>query len=399
MAGAAPIRVVVADDDDLLRETIVELLEDDQRFQVVGAAADANTALELALRNAPAVALVDVKMPGGGGQHVASELRDAAPGTRVVALSSYDDRLAIVDMFRAGAVSYLVKGAASNADIADTLVRVAAGELVLPPTIGAHLLDELTTHLERAHVEELGHRAARARIDQVLAARELRMVYQPIVDLRTGVWSGAEALARFPGDPPQGPDRWFADAAAVDRQVDLELLAVRSAIDALGRLPEGAYLSLNVSPATAGDTALHAVLLDAEPSRIVLEITEHAPIDDYDGFRRAVEPLRAAGVRIAVDDAGAGFASLRHILLLAPDLIKLDISLTRGIDADRSRRALARALISFSIEIGATIVAEGIEEEAEREALRELGVDLGQGFLLGRPGPLPARGGTDGQDR
>ena len=128
--------------------------------------------------------------------------------------------------------------------------------------------------------------------------------------------------------------------------------------------------------------------------RIVVEMTEHAPVGDYDGLNTALQPLRDAGARVAVDDAGAGFASLRHILLLAPDIIKLDISLTRGIDSDRSRRALSYALVAFARETQTTIVAEGIETEAELRALRDIGVTHGQGFLLARPmtPPIDERG-------
>jgi EAL domain-containing protein (putative c-di-GMP-specific phosphodiesterase class I)/DNA-binding NarL/FixJ family response regulator len=382
------VRVLVADDDELIREVLLELLGTDPRFDVVGVVADAAAAIEMAERERPAVALVDVKMPEGGGQRVATELRTRSPATRVVALSSYEDRTAIVDMFRAGAVSYLVKGAGNNADIATTLVRVAAGEVVLPPTVGTHLLDELSSYLERTHTAERRHQATEGRIRRTLAGHRIPIAYQPIVDLSSAEPCGYEALARFPDEPRQGPDRWFADAAAVGLQVELELLAVRSAIDAIERIPSGTYLALNVSPITACDPALQALVLDRVPGATVIEVTEHAVIDDYDQFARAIEPLRAAGVRLAVDDAGAGFASLHHILALAPDLIKLDRSLTIRIDIDRSRRALARALISFGSEVEATIVAEGIETRAELDALRRLGVTTGQGYLLCRPGPL-----------
>jgi len=114
-------------------------------------------------------------------------------------------------------------------------------------------------------------------------------------------------------------------------------------------------------------------------------MTEHAPVGDYEALNRALQPLRAGGVRVAVDDAGAGFASLRHILLLVPDIIKLDISLTRGIDTDRPRRALSCALVAFARETSTVIVAEGIETGAELRTLKEIGVSQGQGFLIAKP--------------
>jgi EAL domain-containing protein (putative c-di-GMP-specific phosphodiesterase class I) len=124
--------------------------------------------------------------------------------------------------------------------------------------------------------------------------------------------------------------------------------------------------------------------------RVVLEVTEHAPVSDYGRLNGSLGALRARGVRLAIDDAGSGFSSLQHILRLAPDFIKLDMALTRDVDNDLARRALAAALISFAAEIGAVIVAEGIETRAELETLRELGVRFGQGYYLARPEPFPS---------
>jgi len=117
----------------------------------------------------------------------------------------------------------------------------------------------------------------------------------------------------------------------------------------------------------------------------VIEVTEHSRIDDYAAIRTAFEAARQRGLRLAIDDAGAGFASFNHILALAPDLIKLDLSLIRGVDTDPNRRSLAAALVSFSRQLGVDIIAEGIETPAELATLKELGVGYGQGFLLGRP--------------
>ena len=127
----------------------------------------------------------------------------------------------------------------------------------------------------------------------------------------------------------------------------------------------------------------------ATSKNLVIEVTEHAQVDDYPAFAQALSPLRALGVRLAIDDAGAGFASLRHILLLQPSLIKLDLSLVRGLDSSVPQQALALALTTFAHSINAQVVAEGIETEAELQALLSLGVDCGQGYLLGRPSFLP----------
>jgi EAL domain-containing protein (putative c-di-GMP-specific phosphodiesterase class I) len=175
----------------------------------------------------------------------------------------------------------------------------------------------------------------------------------------------------------------------VDLGIDLELVAARRALRALDRLPAPLYLSVNLAPATilaAGFIQTFGPVAD----RLVIEVTEHAPVHDYDALDHVLEGFRGAGGRLAVDDAGAGFASLRHILRLRPDLIKLDLALTRDIHQDRHRRALAAALRSFAAELGADIVAEGIEQHAELAALAALGVRYGQGYHLGRPAPLPA---------
>ena len=131
-------------------------------------------------------------------------------------------------------------------------------------------------------------------------------------------------------------------------------------------------------------------IVPAPVQQIVLEVTEHAPVEDYRRFQRGLRGVRALGARLAVDDAGAGFASLRHILDLRAELIKLDPSLTHDLDTDRGRRSMATALIDFGREMGVAILAEGIESGAQCEELRRLGVRYGQGFHLGRPRPAVA---------
>jgi EAL domain-containing protein (putative c-di-GMP-specific phosphodiesterase class I) len=147
-------------------------------------------------------------------------------------------------------------------------------------------------------------------------------------------------------------------------------------------------MSLNLSPETTVSPRFLELLEQVPGERVVIEVTEHAAVEDYDALDPVLQRIRGRGGRLAIDDAGSGYASLRHILRLAPDVIKLDVTLTRDIGTDRARRALASALVSFAGEIGATIVAEGIETASEMEALRGLGVHQGQGFHLARPAPL-----------
>jgi EAL domain-containing protein (putative c-di-GMP-specific phosphodiesterase class I) len=153
----------------------------------------------------------------------------------------------------------------------------------------------------------------------------------------------------------------------------------------LSRLPPDMYLSVNVAPQTILDSDFPALLRGKPVDRIVLEITEHAHVRDYDRLLGILGPLRRRGMRVAVDDAGAGYASLQHILLIQPDLIKLDVALTRHIDLDPARKALASALVSFARDTGSRIIAEGVETASELSTLRAIGIAKAQGYFLGRP--------------
>jgi EAL domain-containing protein (putative c-di-GMP-specific phosphodiesterase class I) len=239
--------------------------------------------------------------------------------------------------------------------------------------------------LEREEREAVARRQKRAQIRAVLREGRLTTVLQPIVDLVSGVAVGFEALARFEGETPQPPDVWFAAAGSVGLGLELELAAVRSALEHLDTLPADTYLSLNVSPETAVSSEF-ATLIEGGTDRIVIEVTEHAAIGDYPQFNSSVARLRFRGMRYAVDDAGAGFATFSHILSTKPDIVKLDMSLIRDIHRDLARRALLHGLIYFIEQINATAVAEGVETIEEAEALKRLGVHCAQGYYFGRPG-------------
>jgi EAL domain-containing protein (putative c-di-GMP-specific phosphodiesterase class I) len=218
-------------------------------------------------------------------------------------------------------------------------------------------------------------------------ANGVDMVFQPVYDLEAGDVFAYEALARFPMEPYRPPSDWFADAAEVGLGVELELAAIESAMTEIDGLPEGVRLAINVSPLTALSPHFFNVLAP-RAHRVIIEVTEHERVEDYDALNDALAPLRALGASIAIDDVGAGFASLTHILKLAPDIVKLDLSLTRGIAADPARDALASSLVDFASGIDATIGAEGIETQSELDRLRVLKVRYGQGFHLGAPAAL-----------
>ncbi len=222
----------------------------------------------------------------------------------------------------------------------------------------------------------------RRELETVLADEAFVPVFQPVVDLATGATVGYEALTRF--HDGTRPDRRFADADAVGLGLELEQACLTAAMTAAPRLPGNGWLSLNVSPALLLERARLRGCLDGQARFAVLEVTEHVAIENYSAIRDAVSSI-GANVRIAVDDAGAGFASFRHILELRPDYVKLDIGLVRDIDTDDVRQALVAGIVYFAKKSGCRLIAEGIETEGERDQLRSLGVDLGQGYLLGRP--------------
>jgi EAL domain-containing protein (putative c-di-GMP-specific phosphodiesterase class I) len=230
------------------------------------------------------------------------------------------------------------------------------------------------------------------RVSQLFKEGVGSLVYQPIYRLAPLEVVGFECLSRFAVEPPQRPDQCFQRAADVGLGVELELAAARLAMRNFAALPEDCYVAVNFSPAALLNEGLRPALADGDPARIVLEVTEHAAIEDYAEFASVLAPMRAQGMKLAVDDVGAGFASMRHILKLTPDIIKLDLSLTRNIDTDGGQAALAAALVTFGEKTGCKVLAEGIETAAELAALQQLGVQYGQGYLLGRPHPhLPPR--------
>jgi EAL domain-containing protein (putative c-di-GMP-specific phosphodiesterase class I)/CheY-like chemotaxis protein len=244
----------------------------------------------------------------------------------------------------------------------------------------------ITSALLAPGIQERQQRGTiRAALESVLTEAAFEPVFQPIVDLATGQVVGFEALTRF-ADGTR-PDRRFADAAAVGLGQELESATLNAAMKASDGLPPDTWLSLNISPEFLLDgSRLRMVTADARRP-LVLEITEHVVIEDYAAFRASVAEL-GAELRYAVDDAGAGFSSFRHILELRPDFVKLDLALVRDIDADEIRQALVAGIVYFARSSGCRLVAEGIESTAEKSMLQSLGVDLGQGYALGRPAPV-----------
>ncbi len=226
------------------------------------------------------------------------------------------------------------------------------------------------------------------RLDPLVSAGGPSVVLQPIVDLATGTRVGAEALSRFPREWGKAPDVVFEEAHSVGRGHQVELLALRGAAAHLDGV--GGYVAMNVSPQTLLTPGFTTLMRDLPLDRVLLELSEHDRVEDYDALTAALAPFRAAGMRLAIDDVGAGFSSLRHIVVTDPDVIKMDRSIVSGADTDPVLARLVQSLVTFGHGCGVTVVAEGIETAGEAAALREMGVDLGQGWFYGRPGPPEA---------
>ncbi len=241
-----------------------------------------------------------------------------------------------------------------------------------------------TTRLVGPDAEGAAERERVARrIEKVLANRALTTAFQPIIGLASNNVIGVESLSRFAAAPAMTPDRWFSDAASVGLGTRLELLAIELALTAGMALPRHLYMALNASPTTCLNPEL-IELIDSsgiDPARIVLELTEHDMVGDYDALISALATLRRRGVKLAVDDAGSGFSSFQHILRLQPHIIKLDRCIVADLDRSPAGRALCTAVVSFAARIGAHVIAEGIETAAELRAVTELG-------MKGRPGLL-----------
>jgi EAL domain-containing protein (putative c-di-GMP-specific phosphodiesterase class I) len=294
-------------------------------------------------------------------------------------------------MLDAGATGYVGKEEPVE-QILRAVHRAVDGKASLAVSSLASMTEQLVERGSDRTARE--RRVASDRISRTIEGSGIDVVFQPIVDLFGGGVAGLEALVRFRGTPRhRSPEAWFAEAASVGLLPELEITAIELAIAHLDRIPAGTYLSVNLSPGTICSEELPRVLGD-RGHRLMLEVTE-GPLADEEGAVACLRSLRDLGVKIAIDDVGAGYAGLSRVVALSPDFIKLDRSVVAGVATDPFRRSLIQRLASFATDVGIGVIAEGIETEADLEELRALSVPFGQGFHLGRPGPLPEPdGGT-----
>jgi EAL domain-containing protein (putative c-di-GMP-specific phosphodiesterase class I)/DNA-binding NarL/FixJ family response regulator len=378
--------VLIVDDKPSNVALMAALLKE-QGMHRIHTETDARRVPRRLVQDDPDLVVLDLHMPHVDGHTVLTQIQRFAAGSYLpVLVLTADTTTAARDRVLAqGAQDYLTK----PVDAIEATLRIA-NLLHTRRLIGA--LRRVTVPSPRSGGRRWTDRAElRERTRGVLADRSISPVFQRVVDLETLQTVGYEGLARFPTGDEVPPERWFSDAFAVGLGIDLEWLATTIILEKLEMVPPDAFLAINMSPATI----LHVINRESCPpevcSRLVIELTEHVPIEDYSALQRALEQVRAMGARLAADDLGSGYAGFRHLVSLRPDIIKLDMSLVRGIHESTGQRALSSALVAFAKDVGAIVIAEGVEEAAELDTLREIGVPWAQGFHLGRPRPLDVR--------
>lgn len=382
-------RVLIVDDEAVNVQLLSKLLSR-AGIKHVESVTDSTQVMDRVRHFEPDVVLLDLHMPEPDGYELLRQINDFSGDSYlpIVVITADITDEARERALGAGAADFLTK----PFRVTDTILRVR--NLIhtrqLHQTLARHNI-ALTTELESLAAVDRDRTERIRRVTDVVehTAQNLTMVYQPIVNLATGTTEGNEALARFSAVPIRPPNEWFADAAEAGLGLHLELAAVRRALHQAHLLPETTFLSVNVSPDTLRSPAF-AELITPHPTRpVVIELTEHDHIDDYTPINDILTELRRRGARLAVDDTGTGFSSLQHILKLQPEFIKLDRLLVTDVDTDPARAALASALVKFSNDTGAELIAEGIETKNELNTLTDLGVHHGQGYYLARPDHLP----------
>lgn len=383
-------RILVVDDEMMNVNLLVTLLGRAD-LGVVKGVTDSAEVMDTVAAFDPDVVLLDLHMPAPDGWTLLERIQRATP---------QDSWLPVIVL--TADVSDEAKERALSSGAADFLTKpFSAVEVIL------RVKNQLRTRLlvedvrRKAVIEHGGaateersdadRRERMRRIAQIAndADTVLTMVYQPIVDLESGLVVGAEALSRFNVVPIRPPNEWFEDAVEAGVDVQLEIAAIRKAISQAEQLPVHAHLSVNASLPAIRSAALVDVVSKGCARNLIVELTGRDEVDDFGPLCDAMANLRRFGVRFAVDDAGTGFVGMSHLSALRPEMIKLDRQLATDIHRDPVRRAMVGALVRFGEETGSMIIAQGIEHDDEIHTLKALGVTRGQGYHLGRPDHLP----------
>ena len=398
---ATVIKILIADDDEVVRRALADFFASDLRFEVVPTAIDADSAAALAAEHHPDVALVDVRMPGGGGEEAARAIKACSPATQIVALSAHDDRQTVLGMLENGATGYVVKGGDPNA-IIEAALKAAAGLATLSPEVTGGVIEAVTAQL---HVINHDQAARQARLKdedalrQALAQSEFRVVYQPKVSLMTDRTIGVEALLRW-----HHPDRGvippldfipLAEESGLIVPIGAWILdqVCREARRWAHSLPGGLPLTVavNVSPRqfesglaeTFGDIIATAGI---DPATVCLEVTEGTVMQEPESAITTLRKLKSLGLKISIDDFGTGLSSLAYLRRFPLDELKIDKSFVDGLGQDPEDTAIVAAVMGMAHALDLRVVAEGVETADQAARLRTLGCDEAQGYFYARPG-------------
>ncbi len=377
-----PIRVLVADDEETVVDVLRALIGSDPSLRFVGAASNAEDAIELTVRERPDVVLLDVRMPGGGGLRATREITKRCAPTKVVALSAHEDSDTVIGMISAGASAYVPKG-----DPTDKILRT------IHRTIDAdYVMAEQQTQLTLVSPMLPRRTQQSTAVAKAILEGTITAEFEPIADVAKGRIVGLDARPRVATLPHRSYDTWLADAEAADLLLDVEMAAFRASLTALPMVPDDLFLEFEVTQSTATEARFRRAIRRAIAPRIVLGFS---PLSSTDApALEATDPggilatLRGRGVRIASRGAGPGVASLRHLSVLSPELARLDETLVRTLGQSFSSHSIVAAVAACASDVGARLIAPAVTSHEQLDELRNLGVELIQGPLVGEPIPL-----------
>lgn len=348
-----------------------------QVFEVIDGDADAiglTPGARSSLAGSYCVRVVDGRLPSVIPDTAANRTTSALPVTQEMSLGAYVG-VPVLGADGVAVGSLCAATTTARPELADVDLRIVT-----------HIADLIGALIESPARGSDSSAQQRSAIRAVVTERDFDVVFQTVHDVATGKVMGVEALARFPCEPFR-PDAFFAQAATMGLGIELETAIVARVLGLVPELPDDIFVAVNISPAALLAAPWTQLLGNVDPSRIVLEITEHDAVQDYGALDEVLDICRAQGMRVAVDDVGAGFSSFTHVLELVPDFVKIDHSITRNIHSDDARRRLAQAIAEFAGQIGAVVIAEGVETQPELDAVGAAGIDLAQGYHLSRPQP------------
>ena len=391
------LRLLIADDDPVLIKNLVKLLTVEPGIEIVAIANDAPEAIRLAVEHQPDVALCDVSMPGGGGPVACVGIREAAPTTRVIAHSMYDDRGAVMHMVRAGAIGYVLKGSPRE-QIVSTLERARNGEASLSGHVASLVVNELSASLRDHEREAERRRQDLATVRRLADGEGIEIRFEPIVDLADQHPVGVEAVPWRPAVVGAGEtlESWVATATSVGYGAELDLGLARLCLAAVEAAPAGTWLGVKVSPATLLNPAFASTLRETRSGTVCLEVGDW-PAGDYEQLRRALDGIRGPRVLVAVDGVGSSGAALREIAELRPDFVKLHPWVMESGLQDNFTPGLVKSIARLVAGAGSQLIVCGVSDGTQMQKLRDLGVRFAQGRNLA-PAIKPASHQDSEQD-